>query len=61
VLLEGGGRQPIGLGRVEIVADVERADVLHTVLAAVLQEERVVAGRRCDRKDSMGVRTRRVA
>ena len=38
VLLEGGGRQPIGLGRVEIVADVEGADVLHTVLAAVLQE-----------------------
>jgi hypothetical protein len=38
VLLEGGGRQPIGLGRVEIVADIEGADVLHTVLAAVPQE-----------------------
>jgi hypothetical protein len=38
VLLEGGGRQAIGLGGFQVVTDVERADVLHALLAAVLQE-----------------------
>src|SRR5262245_38283285 len=38
VLLEGGGRQAVGLGGLEIVAHVEGADVLHALLAFVLQE-----------------------
>jgi hypothetical protein len=38
VLLEGGGRQAVDLGRLEVVANVERADVLDALAAAVLQK-----------------------
>jgi hypothetical protein len=38
VLLEGGGRQAVGLRGVKIVAHVEGADVLHALPAAILQE-----------------------
>ena len=38
VLLEGGGRKAIGLGGLQIVAHIEGPDVLHALLAAVLEE-----------------------
>jgi hypothetical protein len=38
VLLHGGGGQSIGLRGFEVVADVEGADVLHALPAAVLEE-----------------------
>jgi hypothetical protein len=38
VLLEGGGRKAVDFRCFEIVADVEGADVLHALPAAVLQE-----------------------
>jgi len=37
-MLEGGGGEPIGLGGLEVVAHVVRADVLHALPAAVFQE-----------------------
>src|SRR5262249_41957837 len=40
VLLEGGGPKAIGFGRVERVAPVERADILHALFAAALQERK---------------------
>jgi hypothetical protein len=38
VLLEGGGRQAVGLGGLQVVAHVEGADFLDALLAAVLEE-----------------------
>ena len=37
-MLEGGGGEPIGLGGLEVVAHVVRADVLHALPAAVFQK-----------------------
>jgi len=34
----GGGREAVGLGGLQVVAHVERTDVLHTLPASVLQE-----------------------
>src|SRR5262245_11774779 len=45
VLLEGGGRKAVRLGGFEIVARVERTDVLYALLAAILQERKERAER----------------
>jgi hypothetical protein len=38
VLLEGGGGQAVDLGGLQVVAHIERTNVLDALLAAVLQE-----------------------